>query len=99
MRRMQQPENTSLRRNAAQHRFEVEADGRLAGFIDYREQDGAWNLVHTEIEPAFEGRGLASALAKFALDEARREGRKVVPTCSYVARWLDKHAEYQDLRA
>jgi len=95
---MQQPQ-TNLRRNAAQNRFEIEADGQLAGFIDYRERDGVLDLVHTQVEPAFEGQGLASKLAQFALDEARRSGSKVAPSCSYVARWMDRHPDYHDLRA
>jgi predicted GNAT family acetyltransferase len=98
MQRMQQSQ-TKLRRNAAQNRFEIEADGQLAGFIDYRERGDVLDLVHTQVEPAYEGQGLASKLAQFALDEARRSGKKVAPSCSYVARWMDRHPDYHDLRA
>jgi predicted GNAT family acetyltransferase len=96
---MQESTQPALRRDAASHRFIIEADGREAGFIDYRDDGKAVRLVHTEISPAFEGRGLASQLVRFALDDVRREGRKVVPSCSYVAGWIAKHPEYQNLVA
>jgi predicted GNAT family acetyltransferase len=92
-------EAPQTRRNDAQHRYEIHADGQLAGHLAWRDQGGVLDLVHTEIEPAFEGRGLASQLVKFALDDARQGGRRIRPSCSYVATWLQRHAEYQDLVA
>ena len=86
-----------VRRNDAARRYELELDGRVAGFIDYREQGDALCLVHTEVEPAYEGQGLAAKLARGALDDARASGRKVVPTCSYVARYIERHPDYAEL--
>jgi predicted GNAT family acetyltransferase len=82
----------------SKHRYELSIDGRMAGRIDYRLRDGnVIDLVHTEIEPGFEGRGLASKIAQFALDDARTHGRKVIATCEYIADYVGKHPEYRDL--
>lgn len=80
-------------------RYEVAVDGEVAGFVQYRHRDGALDLVHTEVLPQFEGRGLAGRLARFALDEAKRHGRKVVPSCSYIARYIERHPELRPLVA
>ena len=87
------------RRNDAQHRYEIHHEGRLAGHLAWRDQAGVLELVHTEIDPAFEGRGLAGQLVRFALDDARAAGRRIQPSCSYVAAWIQRHPEYQDLVA
>ncbi len=44
-----------------------------------------------------EGQGLGSKLARFALDDTRRQHLKVVPTCPFIAKFIQGHAEYQDL--
>jgi predicted GNAT family acetyltransferase len=93
------PAEPTLRRNTTGHRFELHLGDRLAGFMDYRERGDALHLVHTEMLPEFEGQGLAARLAEFALGEARDQGRKVVPTCSYVARYLQRHPQHADLVA
>ena len=87
------------RRNDAQHRYEIHVDGRLAGHLAWQDQAGVLEFVHTEIEQGFEGRGLAGQLVRFALDDTRRAGRRIKPSCSYVAGWLQRHPEYQDLVA
>jgi uncharacterized protein len=73
------------------------ADGELVGLIDYRLHDGVITLVHTEVLPAFNGQGHASTLARSALDDARERGLRVVPSCPYVAAYIDKHPDYADL--
>ena len=89
----------SLRRNTAARRFELALGGEVAGFINYRERDGKLELVHTEVAPRHEGQGLAGQLTRFALQEAEREGRKVVPSCPYVAAWIERHPEFGKLVA
>lgn len=91
--------SASVRRNPARHRFELEAEGRPAGHIQYRERDGVLELVHTEVDSAFQGRGLAAILARAALDDARAAGQRVVPSCAYVASFIERHPEYRDLVA
>jgi predicted GNAT family acetyltransferase len=54
-------------------------------------------FMHTEVDPRFEGRGVGSAIARAALDEARANGDAVLPYCPFVNRWIGEHAEYRDL--
>lgn len=79
------------------NRFEILVDGNIAGFVDYRRDGGVVDLVHTEIDDAYEGQGLGGKLARGALDAVRAEGATVVPTCEFIKGWIDKHEDYQDL--
>ena len=83
--------------NPAASRYEMHVGAELAGFIDYRLRDTAISLLHTEIEPAFQGAHLATHLARYALDDARERGLTVLPYCPYVASWIKKHPEYAEL--
>ncbi len=58
---------------------------------------GTIDLLHTGVQPTLRGRGVAEALVQFAFDHARRNGLRVVPTCPYVRRWLEKHPEVHDV--
>jgi predicted GNAT family acetyltransferase len=80
-------------------RFEIHADGRLAGFAEYRVKDpGLIVFTHTEIDDAFEGRGLGSTLVRAALDAARTRGRAVRPDCPFVRGYIARHPDaYLDL--
>jgi Predicted acetyltransferase len=78
-------------------RFELHLDGKLAGIAGYVLDGGTITLTHTEVEPEYQGRGLASHLARFALDSAREAGLKVIPRCPYMARYVARHPEYADL--
>lgn len=80
-------------------RFEISLDGEPAGFAAYRLRGPTIVFTHTEIDPRFEGRGLAGELVRFALDAARDAGLTVKPLCPYVAAYIDKHPEYRDLVA
>ena len=89
--------------NVANHpselRYEIDVDGAAAGFIDYRRADGVVELVHTEVAPEWQGRGVGSALVQGALDDVRTNGAKVSPICPFVAAYIRRHPEYQDLIA
>ena len=79
-------------------RFEIHVDGRLAGFAQYRTKPGLLVFTHTEIDDAFEGRGLGSALVRAALDAARSRGVGVRPDCPFVRAYIARHPdEYLDL--
>ncbi len=80
-------------------RFELRADGEVVGFIDYRLAGEVITLVHTEVDPAHSGQGHAATLARGALDDARARGLTVVPSCPFVAAYIDKHPAYADLVA
>ena len=79
------------------HRFEAELDGTLAGILDYAVKHERIALIHTEVLPSFEGRGIAAALTRFALDEARRRELKVIVICPYVRRYLETHPADMDI--
>jgi uncharacterized protein len=85
--------------NPAASRFELYADDdTLAGFAAYELHPDRIVFTHTEIDPAFEGRGLGSRLAAGALDGVRGRYPKVVARCPFIARYLARHDEYADLR-
>ncbi|MEU4821646.1 GNAT family N-acetyltransferase [Actinomadura sp. NPDC023710] len=89
--------STEITDNAEQGRYEIRVDGDLAGFAEYERGDGAVVFTHTEVDSAFEGKGVGSALARGALDDVRAKGRSVVPLCPFIKKWIGKHPDYQDL--
>ncbi|GAW49313.1 MULTISPECIES: GNAT family N-acetyltransferase [unclassified Nocardioides] len=81
-------------------RYEARLDGELAGFAEYELTDQLVIFTHTQVEDAYEGRGVGSALARFALDDVRASGtRKVLPLCPFIKGWIEKHPDYADLVA
>ncbi|MGZ8253812.1 MAG: GNAT family N-acetyltransferase [Burkholderiaceae bacterium] len=80
-------------KNAASQRFETKVDGLLCR-CDYRMHGNTMMLVHTEVPPQLEGRGIASALVRAAFDHARQNGMDVLPVCSYVRTWVQRHPEF-----
>jgi uncharacterized protein len=79
------------------HRYEARTGSELAGYIDYRVAGRERVFRHTQVLAAYEGRGVGSALAKVALDDLRARGLTVRPLCQFVAGWIGRHPEYQDL--
>lgn len=77
----------------ARGRYEASVDGRLAGHLDYERTEHLVVLTRTEVEPALEDRGVATALARRALHDARTEGARVVAVCPFVRWWLDQHPD------
>jgi predicted GNAT family acetyltransferase len=92
-----EPSNApSVTHHAAARRFEATVDGRLA-VCAYHRADGIVHFTHTEVPAALQGRGIAAALVQAALDWARAEGLRVRPACSYVATYMRRHPQTQDL--
>ncbi|AMT72579.1 GNAT family N-acetyltransferase [Mycobacteroides immunogenum] len=85
----------------ANHRFEITADGELAGFTEYLDTslDGTAVRIffHTEIDEKFGGRGLAGTLVRSALTTSRSTGRMIVPVCPYVRKFVGKNHEFDDI--
>ena len=89
--------NLNIQDNAAEHRFEVDlGDGNLA-IAEYYLRAGKIVFTHTKVPDAFEGRGIGSALVRFALNAARERGLLVVPICPFFTAYMKKHDEVQDL--
>jgi uncharacterized protein len=84
--------------NEAEHRYELEVDGRLA-IAEYRLRPGRISFTHTEVPDALEGRGIGKRLVKAALEDVRAKGLKVVPICPFVKHYIDTHPEERDLLA
>ncbi|MBI2813711.1 MAG: N-acetyltransferase [Opitutae bacterium] len=82
--------------NAAAHRYEAMVDGHLS-VCEYELAEGRMIFTHTVVPPELRGRGIAEKLVRAALAEARATGRRVVPQCSYVERFIQGHKEYQVL--
>jgi predicted GNAT family acetyltransferase len=89
-------ETIDVHNNHALHRYEAHLDGRLAK-IDYEESGDRLILLHTEVPEALGGRGIASRLARYALDDARAHSRVVVPVCPFVSAYIQRHPEYLPL--
>jgi len=82
--------------NVELQRFEAHLDGKLAGFAEYQLTDELMVFTHTEVDPAFEGNGVGSALAQFALDQLRDGSgtRKALPVCPFIKGWIQRHPDY-----
>ena len=87
----------AVRDNPGSQRYEIMADGVVAGFAQYRLRPGLIAFIHTEVDEAMTGRGLASTLIASALQDARARSLAVLPFCPFVNAYIQRHAEYADL--
>jgi predicted GNAT family acetyltransferase/glutaredoxin len=81
------------------HRYELHLDGERIGELAYRQRNDRISFTHTNVDPAYEGRGFGSRLAEAALGDARRRGLAVVPLCPFIAWFVEQHPEYADVVA
>jgi len=84
--------------NEAARRFEATVDG-LVSRCDYRMHGSTMMLVHTEVPPQLEGRGIGSLLVRAAFEHARQNGMDVLPVCSHVRTWIQRHPEFSSMVA
>lgn len=88
----------TTKNNESEDRYEAYVDGSLAGYAEYRLDDGIIEFTHTVVDDDFEGQGVGSSLARDALDDVRADGsREVKASCTFIAGWIEKHPDYQDL--
>jgi uncharacterized protein len=91
-------DDVAVRDQEAAHRFEIWVGDDLAGFLKYRAVDGPLHAFdHTEVQPRYEGHGLAGRLVTETLEAARERGWTLLPYCPYVREFIGKHPEYADL--
>lgn len=83
--------------NTQAHRFELLVEDELAGYAEYRQEDGSVAFTHTVVEPQYEGKGVGSALASGALDAVRTAGGSVLPYCPFLRSYIQRHPTYLDL--
>jgi predicted GNAT family acetyltransferase len=88
--------NLEVVNNREARRFEVQLNDKVA-IMQYLLTNHLIVFTHTEVPPEFEGQGIAGKIAKVALDTARADGLKVQPLCPFVAAYIRRHPEYQDL--
>ncbi len=87
-----------VRDNPALSRFELDADG-VTAVTNYRLAGGVMTFTHTEVPPQARGGGIGSRLIAGALAAARARELKVVPRCSFVSAYIERHPEFRDLLA
>jgi len=85
--------------NADERRYEARLDGTLAGWVDYGRVATRLVALHTEVLPEFGGRGIASALVRRVLDDARAAGQTITPRCPFFVAHFERHPEDADLIA
>ena len=78
-------------------RFEISVDGVVAGFAQFVEDGDQRIFFHTEIGEEFGGQGLAGKVVQQALETTRADGKRIVPVCPYVAKFVTKSDEFTDL--
>jgi len=91
-----EPELTIVNNRAAS-RYEALIDGRPAGYSTYEEGPDRVTFVHTVVRSRFEGGGIGSRLAKFAIDDVQVRGLRITPVCSFVRAYLRRHHEYESI--
>lgn len=88
----------NITHNPSQNRFESEQND-LVAVADYRLNEKTMTITHIIVPPELRGGGVASSLAAEVVAHARREGLKIVPQCPFMAAYLQKHPETNDVRA
>jgi predicted GNAT family acetyltransferase len=91
-------EVTRVVHNSDLKRYEIWLDEAKVGHADYSLRPGEIHFVHTEVDPAHQGKNLAAILTRESINAVREAGSsKIVPVCSYVVRYMERHPETQDL--
>jgi len=88
--------SAAVRDNTKDRRFELEEDGSTA-FISYSSSGPVVTLIHTEVPEALAGKGVGSKLVRGTLELLRARGARIVPQCRFVAAYVQKHPEFEDL--
>ncbi|KAA9331770.1 GNAT family N-acetyltransferase [Adhaeribacter soli] len=92
-------DNISFRNSEEDSQFQVHTQGSQ-GMIEYEKLgEKHLDLYHTEVDPELEGKGVARVLVQRALEYCRQQNYQVTPTCTYVAAYIKRHPEFQDLVA
>ena len=90
-------ESLEVKNNESKNQFEADLDGKTA-LIQYRkETDGTLNLFHTEVPEEFEGKGYGNQLVAGALEQIKAGNLKINPSCRFVAAYIKRHPEYENL--
>jgi predicted GNAT family acetyltransferase len=90
------PDTSAVSHDPRAGRFEIQTEDGTA-LLTYLRHGDVIEMVHTEVPESLEGQGYGAALAEAALGYVRQEGKKVRPSCPFVAAYIEKHPAYADL--
>lgn len=91
------PPPAAVAHNPAQQRFERHVPGAPTPFLSYTRAGDHVVFDHTSVPPELRGHGIAAELTRAALEHAREHHWRIVPACSYVATYINRHPEFEDL--
>ena len=92
------PDAPTVVRDDERSRYELRDGDSVAGVAVFELSEGGRIVfTHTEIDPGWEGQGVGGQLVRAALDDVRRQGLPVLPTCPFVQAWMQRHPDYADL--
>lgn len=94
-----EPEQIDLQHDEDGNRFVLRSSGETVGLVEYRRDGDVFDLLHAEVLPQGQGKGLGTVLVREVLDHIRSHDQQVVATCPFVARFVDEHEDYADLVA
>lgn len=89
--------NAKVRHDENAHRYVLEIGGLALGFAEYQDDGQRQVFTHTEVDQSLSGQGMGSKLVRESLDDARRRGKRVVPVCGFVADYVKKHHDWDDI--
>jgi predicted GNAT family acetyltransferase len=92
-----EPDRIDVHDDRARNAYEAVIDGTIVGVSYYRGIGDRIVVLHTEVEPAYEGRGVGSAIARFVLADLRARDLRLTPRCPFFAGYLERHPEDADL--
>lgn len=82
-------ENISVVFEPERNRSAAYDNGQLIGVCQYEQDGDAWVITHTEVIPAYGGRGIARVLVNTVLEQAQSQGVEVIPACSYARKVME----------
>ena len=74
-------------------------DETCIGIAEVKESEGRWIITHTEVDSAYGGQGIARRLIEEIIHAARRQGKKIIPVCSYAEKLMTRNDAYRDVLA
>lgn len=89
---------SEVKDNPAQSRFDLATPDGVA-YVVYKREGRRVVLIHTEVPEALSGQGIGSKLVRGTLDQLRADGDEIVPRCEFVAAYIARHPEYEDMIA
>lgn len=81
----------------ARNRYELLVDGNVIAVSTYRDAGNRRIFLHTEVDPDYEHHGYATELVRWALEDVRSTGMRIVAQCPMVAAYVGKHREFDDI--